>query len=125
MKNIFIWALCTVLFSSCSQNRCDKAVNHLNTWFSKFDSSTTINSNTKKYYKSIDFSAKEIAVESILDQEIGNRPSKENIEFKNPDGSTQSYYEWNCNDCILKLDVFYTDPTRTPGLRYELTVIKK
>lgn len=125
MKIIFIWAICAILLSSCSQNKCDKAVNHLDKWFNKYDSSISINSNTKKYYKSIDFSAKEIAVESIIDQETDSHPTKQNIEFKNSAGSTQSYYEWDLTNCILKLDVFYTDPVRTPGLRYELTVIKK
>ena len=125
MKPICIWAICALLLTSCSQTPCEKAVIHLNKWFNNFDSSSNISTNSKKYYKSVDFSAKEIAVESVIDQEIGQHPSKENIEYKNPSGSTQSYYEWDCSNCILKLDVYYTDPVKTPGLRYELTVEKK
>ena len=125
MKSISIWVICALFFTSCSQSPCDKAVSHLDKWFNNFDSSSLISANSKKYYKSIDFSAKEIAVESVIDQEIGTHPSKENIEFRNPSGSTQSYYEWDCTNCILKLDVYYTDPLKTPGLRYELTVQKK
>lgn len=124
MKNTLLIITIFIFLGSC-KSKADKAVNKLDDWFGGFDSVVIVNNTTKQYFKYTDTNVKEVAVESIIDQELNQQPNKQQIEIHDQNNQTQSNYEWESENSKILLNVFYTNPATTKGMRYMVTLIRK
>ena len=125
LKLSYLLLLTVFIFFSC-KNKSDKAIDHLTDWFNGFDSIKAIDEKTKCYFKTTDLNTKEVAVESIIIKELDLNPSIEKIAFLDSTKNiTRSFYSWENNESIIKLDVLYPATDINSGILFQVTHIKK